>query len=238
MIPLPFRSPFVTPAGRYFCGRVVIGSQARLRIWCRKAYGFESLRPHETILAYCFFCKVASRPDDTAICWYVMRDLKRTNAANPAYKMLAERGMEVFTPMKWHLSVRNGRRERKTVPVIQDLLFVHDMRKNIDPLVRLVPTLQYRFLRNEYCKPMTVREDDMNRFINAVNNSESVVYYRPEEITPQMLNRRIRIIGGPLDGYEGTLVTARGSKTKRILVELPDLLTAGIEVNPDFIQLV
>ncbi len=29
------------------CGRVVIGSQARLRIWCRKAYGFESLRPHE-----------------------------------------------------------------------------------------------------------------------------------------------------------------------------------------------
>ena len=28
-------------------GRVVIGSQARLRIWCRKAYGFESLRPHK-----------------------------------------------------------------------------------------------------------------------------------------------------------------------------------------------
>ena len=33
-------------SGEQFCGRVVIGSQARLRIWCRKAYGFESLRPH------------------------------------------------------------------------------------------------------------------------------------------------------------------------------------------------
>ena len=27
-------------------GRVEIGRQARLRIWCRKAYGFDSLRPH------------------------------------------------------------------------------------------------------------------------------------------------------------------------------------------------
>lgn len=28
------------------CERVVIGSQARLRIWCLRAYGFESLRSH------------------------------------------------------------------------------------------------------------------------------------------------------------------------------------------------
>ena len=27
-------------------GRVEIGRQARLRIWCREAYGFDSLRPH------------------------------------------------------------------------------------------------------------------------------------------------------------------------------------------------
>ena len=27
--------------------RVVIGSQARLRIWCLRAYGFESLRSHK-----------------------------------------------------------------------------------------------------------------------------------------------------------------------------------------------
>ena len=29
------------------CERVVIGSQARLRIWCLCAYGFESLRSHK-----------------------------------------------------------------------------------------------------------------------------------------------------------------------------------------------
>ena len=29
------------------CGCGVIGSRARLRIWCREAWGFESLHPHK-----------------------------------------------------------------------------------------------------------------------------------------------------------------------------------------------
>lgn len=62
-------------------------------------------------------------------------------------------------------------------------------------------------------------------------------YYRPEEITPAMRNRRIRIIGGPLHGYEGSLVTVRGTTVKRLLVELPMLLAAAVEVEPEFIQL-
>lgn len=53
-----------------------------------------------------------------------------------------------------------------------------------------------------------------------------------------MLNRKIRIIGGQLDGYIGTLVTTRGSKTKRLLVELPMLLAAAVEVNTEYIQLI
>lgn len=63
-------------------------------------------------------------------------------------------------------------------------------------------------------------------------------YYLPEEITPEMLNRRIRIVGGPLDGYEGTLITVRGSKVKRLLVDLPGILSVGVEVKPEFIQFV
>ena len=35
--------------------------------------------------------------------WYVMRDLKRRNAKNPAYSMLEDAGFEVFTPMKWEV---------------------------------------------------------------------------------------------------------------------------------------
>jgi hypothetical protein len=53
-----------------------------------------------------------------------------------------------------------------------------------------------------------------------------------------MYNRPIRIVGGLLDGYEGTLLTTRGSKVKRLLVEIPHLLAVGVEVDPDYIQLI
>ena len=33
------------------CGYGVIGSRARLRIWCRKAWGIESLYPHKSVMA-------------------------------------------------------------------------------------------------------------------------------------------------------------------------------------------
>lgn len=170
-------------------------------------------------------------------CWYVMRDLKRANALLPAYKMLQQAGFEVFTPMRWQLTCRSGRRVRKQVPFLRDLLFVHDQRQRLDPIVLRTPTLQYRFVRNGYCQPMVVRDEEMERFIRAVENTESLRYYTPGEITPEMRGRAVRIIGGPLDGYEGVLLAARGSKVRRLLVELPDLLTAGVEVDPDYIQL-
>ena len=96
--------------------------------------------------------------------------------------------------------------------------------------------LQYRYIYGGFMEPMTVREADMERFILAVTSSVSSKYYRPEEITPAMRNRRIRIIGGPLHGYEGS-VSVRGTTVKRLLVELPMLLAAAVEVEPEFIQL-
>lgn len=167
-----------------------------------------------------------------------MRDLKRTNAKQPAYRLLAEQQVEVFTPMKWTLVTSKGKKVRKEVPFLQDLVFVHDTREKIDPIVAKCPTLQYRFLKKTYRKPMTVPTSEMERFIHAVSSSESPRYYLPEEITPEMYSRKIRIVGGPLDGYEGCLLTMRGSKVKRLLVELPNLLTAGVEVSPEYIQLV
>ena len=52
-----------------------------------------------------------------------------------------------------------------------------------------------------------------------------------------MCGRHIRIVGGPLDGYEGKLLTVRGAKTKRLLVELPEFFSVGVEVNPEYIRL-
>lgn len=170
--------------------------------------------------------------------WFVMRDLKRANAKLPAYQMLGDMGMEVFTPMIWKLSIQHGKRIRKEVPFMQDLLFVHESYETLDPIVEETDTLQYRFLRDGKRTPMTVRETDMERFKKAVEATDNHYFYTPKEVKPDMIGKKVRIVGGPLDGYEGNLQKLQGSKTKRLFVELPNLLTAAVEVQPEFIQIV
>lgn len=168
--------------------------------------------------------------------WFVMRDLKRSNAKQPAYKLLNELKIKCFTPMIWKTFIRKGKRILKEVPFMQDLLFVYDSRRVLDPIVERIATLQYRFVKGGKRMPMTVRAEDMDRFIKAVSTMERPNFYTPEEIEPSMIGKKVRIVGGPLDGYEGYLQKIQGSKVKHLFVELPNLLTVAVEVNPEYIQ--
>lgn len=180
----------------------------------------------------------ATPQENREICWFAMRDLTRCNAKLPAYKLLGEKGIELFTPMKTIIRTVGGTRVRQEVPFMQDLLFVHSSREQLDPLVNKVNTLQYRFQRGgKYCDPMVVPKKDMERFIFAVSTAKSARYYLPSEIIPAMIGRKVRIVGGPLNSLEGHLLAIRGSKVKRLMVSLPNFITAGVEVEPEYIQL-
>lgn len=171
--------------------------------------------------------------------WFVMRDLKRRTANTLAIHDLANAGMEVFTPMTQMVMKIGGQLQRRDVPVIQDLLFVHETKEKLDPVVALSPTLQYRFQRGKTInEPTTVRDEEMNRFIFAVRNSETPIYYKPGELTESMYGKSVHIHGGRLDGYQGRLLSVKGMRKRRLIVELPGLLAAAVEVEPDFIHVV
>ncbi len=168
-----------------------------------------------------------------------MRDLKRRTANTLAIHDLANAGMEVFTPMTQMVMKIGGQLQRRDVPVIQDLLFVHETKEKLDPVVALSPTLQYRFQRGKTInEPTTVRDEEMNRFIFAVRNSETPIYYKPGELTESMYGKSVHIHGGRLDGYQGRLLSVKGMRKRRLIVELPGLLAAAVEVEPDFIHVV
>lgn len=80
--------------------------------------------------------------------WFVLRDLKRANTKHRAYQLFEEENMEFFTPMKSVLVVVKGKQIRKEVPCIPDLLFVHESRERLDPVIDENPTVQYRWVRN------------------------------------------------------------------------------------------
>ena len=178
-----------------------------------------------------------TRFDDDTFQWFVLRDLKRSNAKMPAYKLLRELNFEVFTPMTWKLVNLRGKKTPQEVPVIPSLLFVNTSKKLLDEVVDKTSTLQYYFLRGTRRAPMVVPDDDMNRFIHAVKTSNSPPhFYLPDELTLSMIGKKVRIVGGSLDGYEGRLQKLRGSRVKRLFVEIPGLFAVSVEVQPEYIQ--
>ena len=102
---------------------------------------------------------------DTEKCWYALRDLKRSNAVYPAYKQLRELGIEVFTPMKWRITKKNGKQIGREVPVMPDLLFAHDTRKNLDPIVAKTSTLQYRYKNTAFYLVIIPKTKESNAHI-------------------------------------------------------------------------
>ena len=174
-----------------------------------------------------------------AVCkrWFVLRDLKRTNALNPAYLMLRDKVETVFTPMVKSFVMRQGRKQVVEVPYIRDLVFVHDSPSVIDPIVAATPTLQYRFVRGGRSNErMVVPDDEMERFMAVIRSQRMFRYYTPDEVSSAMCGRDIIIVGGELDGFRGKLLTVRGSKRKQLVVALRGLLAVGVVVEPEFIQ--
>lgn len=179
--------------------------------------------------------------NDSPFQWFVMRDLKRSNAKNPAYKELGELGYKVFTPLTSKIIEKGGKRNRIQIPIVQDLLFVYSKKEDLDAVVARIDTLQFRFVKGApFGTAMTVPEKDMDRFITAVSGIKTPKYYTPDEITPNMYGAAIRMIGdGPMTGIEGRLLKIKGSGKKRLLIELPGLLSASIEIGTsDYIELV
>ena len=175
-------------------------------------------------------------------CWYVLRDLARPNAKNPAYKQLQampEMKDCVFVPLKQHVFMEFGKRVVRFIPYMPDLVFVHKSREELDPIVRQMALLQYRYVRGgKQFEAMSVRAEDFKKFKDAVERTDNVEYYSYEEVSPRIYRKQIRIIGGRLNGFEGRLMSKKGSKFKRLLVDLRECnLAAAIQVESEFIQL-
>ena len=175
--------------------------------------------------------------------WYVLRDLARPNAKQPAYKQLQampEMADSVFIPMIQRVFSEFGKPVVRVVPYMPDLIFVHKSKKELDPIVSKIALLQYRYVRGgKQFEAMSVRDAEFRKFKKAVEQTDKVEYYSYDEVSPQLYGKQIRIIGGPLNGFEGRLMSKRGSKFKRLLIDLRECnLSAAIQVEAEYIQII
>lgn len=174
--------------------------------------------------------------------WYVLRDLKRPNAKEPAYLQLRSepyRVEKVFTPMVTRERVRKGRKEVLRTPYLSDLVFAYDSRERLDRVVAAIPTLQYRFVKGgAQNEPMMVRDKEMDEFVAVVETGLPLRYYAPEEVSPAIYGKTVRVIGGALDGRTGRLLSSRGKHPRRLIIELGGILSAAVEFDADYVVVI
>lgn len=168
--------------------------------------------------------------------WYAMSAPYRRELL--AREWLSERGIECFVPMRYEIvTLRGGHKSRKLVPAIHNLLFVRTTPAVMREIKSLLPIIQYLVTPCEgRNRPIIVPDRQMHQFIRVCENyADHLVYLHPSELN---LHRGtpVRIIGGTLDGVEGTFVKVRGIRDRRVVVQLQGILAVAAEVHPDLIQ--
>ena len=65
---------------------------------------------------------------------------------------------------------------------------------------------------------------------------ENITYYKPDEIQLQV-GDKIRVNGGLYDGREGVILRIKGKRRRQLVVSIPGVIYAAVELEPDLIEL-
>lgn len=157
----------------------------------------------------------------------------------PARDMFESEGLECFLPMRYVLTGSGRQKKRELKPAVPSLIFVKATRAELQEIKQRRGLVQYICRpEGERNVPITVPERQMNAFQLSIRHSlDNFLYFRPEEINISK-GHRVRIVGGALNGCEGTFMKVKGARNRRLVIMLESLGAVAVEINPDFIELI
>lgn len=147
-------------------------------------------------------------------------------------------GLQAFVPLTYVVKSHRGQKLRALVPAISQLLFVKGTLEEVKDYIRnahyVVFIRKSTFSNKE--EYLTVPTKAMEDFIAVTeNHEEHVTYFRPEEISLQE-GDKIRVKGGIYDGREGIIMRIKGKRNRHLVVQIPGVLIAAIELSPEMIE--
>ena len=170
--------------------------------------------------------------------WYVLRAIFRKEVV--VRDKLRSLGLRCYVPMRYQVVTVQGKKLRRLVPAITELVFVYATSDAINEFkLRSKETVYWltRPSQGQKREKIMVSDCDMENFIRITEQTErAVTYFRPEELRLD-IGDRIRIHGGAFDGVEGVLMKVKGKREKQLVVSIPDLAVAAVSVKPDVVEL-
>ena len=149
-------------------------------------------------------------------------------------------GLEAFVPLKYHIKTIKRQKHRALVPAMPGLMFAKGTLDQLQEYIQNHAHFNVYLRKSTFSNKedyLTVRNKDMEDFIAATEDHEAhITYFRPDEINLQA-GDRIRVKGGIYDGKEGIVMRIKGKRNKHLVVQIPGMLVAAIEIEPELVEL-
>ena len=175
--------------------------------------------------------------DENEQFWFVMgsrNQLKELQIRDEA----RTKGLEAYVPVRYQYKTIRGQKQRKMIPAVSGYIFVKATTKELEDWIMnshyLIFPRKSTFTDKE--EFLTVPNHEMENFIAVIEKAgEHITYFKPEEISLQV-GDQIRIKGGFYDGREGIIMRIKGKRNKHLVVQIPGVLIAAVELSPQMIE--
>lgn len=148
-------------------------------------------------------------------------------------------GFESFVPLKYVVKTVRGQKQRALVPALSGLIFVKGTLEALKDYTQQshFPIYLRKSAFSNKEEYLTIPTKAMEDFMAVTEHREEhVTYFRPEEISLQE-GDRIVIKDGLYEGREGVIMRIKGKRNKHLVVQIPGMLVAAVELSPEMIEL-
>ena len=150
-----------------------------------------------------------------------------------------QNGLEAFVPLRYEVKTVRGQKQRSLVPAITGLMFIKGSLDEVKDYTVHAPFQVYirKSTFSNKTDYLVIPTKAMEDFIAITEqHEEHVTYFRPEEISLRV-GDQIRIKGGIYDGREGVVMRIKGKRNRHLVVQIPGMLIAAVELSPEMVEL-
>ena len=182
--------------------------------------------------------KFTRKMDENDIRWYVIGSVTRGRELRIRDELRRDEH-ECFVPLQYEVKELRGIRHRILVPAIKGYVFVRGTLDEVRDAIKFRRDGLYirksTFSNKE--DYLSVSEHDMRNFIAVTEQAgEKITFYKPDEIQLQV-GDKIRVNGGLYDGCEGVILRIKGKRRRQLVVSIPGVIYAAVEMEPELIEL-
>lgn len=176
--------------------------------------------------------------DNNEIKWYVIGSVTRGRELKIRDELRRDEH-ECFVPLQYEVKEFHGKRQRMLVPAIKGYIFVRGTLDEVRDAIKF--RRDGLFIRKSTFSNkedyLSVTERDMRNFIAVTEQAgEKITYFKPDEIQLQV-GDKIRVNGGLYDGREGVILRIKGKRRRQLVVSIPGVIYAAVEMEPELIEL-